>query len=238
LIGTIVLRRADVRRKRRLAMLGEHIDTAVPGPQSLSTPLGRRGYLPVRTSEDDGPADAAGGSAEEVERMHLKDDVEVVGGGNPWLDVIEENPVLETAEEQERGREHPSGHHKAATFPRMGKGGMSGWLSSVGRSAQQPGEHSPPLMVSPIDDTSSPQGRAPPSYNTLPRRILPHKDPRGRSRRSASFTTIHGIELAVARTRKERRKGKIFMAMSTGLVLATWALFFATALAKINGKEK
>ncbi|KAG8902738.1 hypothetical protein FRC01_009482 [Tulasnella sp. 417] len=241
LIGTIVLRRADVRRKRRLAMLGEHIDTAVPGPQSSSTPLGRRGYLPVRTSEDEGPADAAaGGSAEEVERMHLKDDVEVVGGGNPWLDVIEENPVLETAEEQEqeRGGEHPSGHHKAATFPRMGKGGLSGWLSSVGRSAQQPGEHSPPLIASPLDDASSPRGRAPPSYNTLPRRILPHKDPRGRSRRSASFTTVHGIELAVARTRKERRKGKIFMAMSTGLVLATWALFFATALAKINGKEK
>ncbi|KAG8925668.1 hypothetical protein FRC00_003770, partial [Tulasnella sp. 408] len=237
LIGTVVLRNADVRRKRRLAMLGEHLDTAVLGPQPLSGPRGRGGYMPVRTtSEDEG---AAAGSAEEVERMHLKDDVEVVGGGNPWLDVIEENPVLETTEEQEHGQGHASGHHKAATFPRMGKGGVSGWLSSVGRSAQQPGEHSPPLISSPIDDASSPRGPAPPSYNTLPRRVLPQKDARGRaSRRSASFTTVHGISLAVARTRKERRKGKVFMAMSMGLVLVTWALFFATALAKINGKEK
>ncbi|KIO31226.1 hypothetical protein M407DRAFT_19843 [Tulasnella calospora MUT 4182] len=239
LIGTIVLRRADVRRKRRLAMLGEHADTAIPGPLPLSTPSRRGGYLPIRTTSEDEGAPAA--SAEEVERRHLKDDVEVAGGGNPWLDVIEENPIMETSEEQEQEREgaHGSGHHKAATFPRAGKGGVSGWLSSLGRSAQRPGEHSPPLIPSPIDDAASPRGRAPPSYNTLPRRTLPLKDTRGRSsRRSASFTTVHGIPLAVARTRKERRKGKVFMAMSAGLVLVTWALFFATALAKINGKEK
>lgn len=189
--------------------------------------------MPVRTTNEDEPASSA-----EVERMHLKDDLEGVGGNNPWLEVIEENPVLETSEEPEQGREHAVGHSRAATFPRMGKGGVSGWLASLGRGAQRPGEHSPPLMPSSADDTSSPMGLVPPSYNTLPRRTVPPKDRRARSRRSASFTTVHGIAIEVARTRKEKRKGKVFMAMSAGLVLATWALFFATALAKISGKEK
>lgn len=233
LVGTIVLRRADVRRKRRLAMLGETVGTAIPGPEPISTSRGRGGYMPLRTTNEDEPASSA-----EVERMHLKDDLEGAGGNNPWLEVIEENPLLETSEEHEQGREHGAGHSKAATFPRTGKGGVSGWLSSIGRSAQRPGEHSPPLMPPSAGDASSPLGLGPLSYNTLPRRTVPPKDGRGRPRRSASFTSVHGIPLEMARTRKEKRKGKVFMAMSAGLVLATWALFFATALAKINGKEK
>ncbi|KAG9015996.1 hypothetical protein FRB90_003916 [Tulasnella sp. 427] len=223
-------------------MLGEHLDTAVPGPQPRSTTttptVGRGGYLPVPTTSEDEET-GVGRSSAEVERMRLKDDLEGVGGGNPWLDVIEENPVLETADEHERSGEGRAEQGRAATFPRMGKGGVSGWLSSLGRAALKPGEHNPPLIASPIDDTTPQRGRAPPSYNALPRRTLPQKDRRGRSgRRSSSFTTVHGISLEVARTRKERKKGRVFMAMSAGLVLATWTLFFATALAKINGKEK
>lgn len=198
LVGTIVLWKLDVRRKARLAALGD-----LTGHNRAASATRSDGYLPVLQEETE--------DSHDVERRGLKDELAALAGKNPWLDVIDEDPI-ETSPDPSSEPGHSRIYHT--------------WSAPTAPS---------PFLLSPNEPTPGRTRIQIPSY-TIPRRVPnPTKDRRRRSV-SGSFTTVHGATIAVARGRKERRRGKVFIALSTGLVLATWTLFFATALAKINHK--
>jgi len=69
--------------------------------------------------------------------------------------------------------------------------------------------------------------------------VIPPRFESAKERRpsGASSLSISRFEGYITRSRREKRRGKIFMALSVLFVLATWALFFGTAVSKINEKK-
>lgn len=115
------------------------------------------------------------------------------------------------------------------------------------------------VIESPDYDTRTPRDPAagtsqealisPISPSTHPRRSLSYTLPppattelakerrRRRSSAASSSSSIAHFDGSLTRSRSEKRRGKIFMWTSVLFVLATWALFFGTAVAKIKQKK-
>ncbi|KAG8894423.1 hypothetical protein FRB99_001282, partial [Tulasnella sp. 403] len=166
------------------------------------------GYIPL-------PAEADDRGAPSTLPHPPKGDSVSITGQNPWLDLVDEDAIEES----------PTAPPSPTTQTRY----PNRWSTPLSQT---------PFLI-PNESDSSPwphrSGARFTSYTTP----QPSKSRDSRHHnRTASFTSIHGVNLTLAHSRRERRRGKLFFLCSFGLVLATWALFFATALAKISEKEK
>ncbi|KAG8875829.1 hypothetical protein FRB97_004684 [Tulasnella sp. 331] len=212
-IGTIVLWKMDVRRKKAWTLEGGDRSRS----RSFSGMRGRStspnvGYQPISTTEEDD------------HRRALKVQItDAVAAENPWADAVDGGTAGASGSRTPPPRKQSS--RSRPTEPRHIRGSSAGT------------DETP--LLSPISATSS--NPSPHRMYALPPRSEPvAKEHHLRHQSFASSTLAHAhvrFDFGLTRSKRERRRGKIFMAMSVALVIGTWALFFTTAVAKIRQKK-
>ncbi|KAG8925661.1 hypothetical protein FRC02_009516 [Tulasnella sp. 418] len=219
LLGTIILWKMDVKRKR-LHNRGE------------SGSRGFDGYSPLPT--EDAPRRRSESRGATEPRGLLDPDVV---GKNPWADEPSQ-PQIEVGNSQRK--------YRTWTSPAAQRPLLQNTASPVSPKTNVPLPQSPPRRYPSYTDPSSdpPQEPTSPRSSRVAYLLPPAADgsvgrrsPISRRRRSWSVGSGGASSMHHGVMKNERRRGKWFMAMSGLLVLITWALFWGTALSKIKQKN-
>ncbi|KAG8998513.1 hypothetical protein FRB94_006858 [Tulasnella sp. JGI-2019a] len=214
-VGTVVLWKLDVRRKMAWALTG--------GGHSRSRSFSGFRARSSSPNVDYRPLPSGDDNEREQMRRSLKLEIaDTAVVANPWAAVANES-ALEA--EASGSRDSPS--RSRPTKPHRIQG------SSSPKTVE-----SPLLPSSPTSSSPSPTSNR--LYTLGVRYEQPPAKEDGHQRTLSFVSSVRDsahFDGGLTRSRKERRRGKIFMMMSVGLVLATWALFFTTAVAKIRQKK-
>ncbi|KAG8957619.1 hypothetical protein FRC03_009970 [Tulasnella sp. 419] len=219
LLGTIILWKMDVKRKR-LHNRGE------------SGSRGFDGYSPLPT--EDAPRRRSESRGATEPRGLLDPDVV---GKNPWADEPSQ-PQIEVGNSQRK--------YRTWTSPAAQRPLLQNTASPVSPKTNVPLPQSSPRRYPSYTDPSSdpPQEPTSPRSSRVAYLLPPAADgsvgrrsPISRRRRSWSVGSGGASSMHHGVMKNERRRGKWFMAMSGLLVLITWALFWGTALSKIKQKN-